>query len=538
MLVITSHRTSDVASAVRRWSPQTHIHVVTSEADEAASATPLPPETSLDVCLLPDDLRVVLASGVAPQLVVDVAGGPRATICERFRRMFLAVAPGGWWVVAPRPDTRRAAGARAVAELADTIRRGADAGREGRQMHRAIGTLLRGPTTVAVHKQGSHVVKLREQDVEPVAARRGWDVRTLRTLPASAQPSRATLSTNRRERAERLFTRFDVPPLHLREQRHVVCAPLQLTMADGVVLPSSFHHPSVTRTRSRALTGSGQWFTGEPSWSQPPGRLDGPFFHLDSEFPGHFGHLLTEDVAKLWGWDEAKQRHPDLRVLRSSGDHGQFAPWELELLGGYGIGEDEVVDLREPVIVDLLVTASQQFHNGKVRYAHGDLATVWARLRDGIRSGTVSSHERVFITRSAAKRSCRNRAAVEALFAARGFHVVHPETMALADQVELFAGATVVAGFGGSGMFGTIYSPPGTRIVVTSEEYKASNEYLIASVTGGDYHHFDCPIGAQLPDAPNARSLFHRNFAFDFTRDEPALDRVLDALDEGTTTTP
>ncbi|MEJ7719271.1 MAG: glycosyltransferase 61 family protein [Ilumatobacteraceae bacterium] len=304
-------------------------------------------------------------------------------------------------------------------------------------------------------------------------------------------------------------------------------------MADGVVLLSSFHHPSVTRTRSRALTGSGQWFTGEPSWSQPPGRLDGPFFHLDSEFPGHFGHLLTEDVAKLWGWDEAKQRHPDLRVLRSSGDHGQFARWELELLGGYGIGEDEVVDLREPVIVDLLVTASQQFHNGKVRYAHGDLADGVGRLRDGIRSGTASSHERAFITRSAAKRSCRNRAAVEALFAARGFHVVHPETMALADQVELFAGATVVAGFGGSGMFGTIYSPPGTRIVLTSEEYKASNEYLIASVTGGDYHHFDCPIGAYDPGAPKADALFHRNFAFDFARDGPALDRVLDTLDRG-----
>jgi capsular polysaccharide biosynthesis protein len=173
-----------------------------------------------------------------------------------------------------------------------------------------------------------------------------------------------------------------------------------------------------------------------------------------------------------------------------------------------------------------------------VRYAHGDLATVWARLRDGIRSGTVSSHERVFVTRSTAKRSCRNRAEVEAYFATRRFHVVHPETMALADQVELFAGATVVAGFGGSGMFGTIYSPPGTRIVLTSEEYKASNEYLLASVTGGDYHHFDCPIGAHDPDAPNAPSLFHRNFAFDFARDGPALDRVVDALDDGATATP
>ena len=33
--------------------------------------------------------------------------------------------------------------------------------------------------------------------------------------------------------------------------------------------------------------------------------LEGTYFHLDNEIRGFFGHALTEQVSRLWAWDQA-----------------------------------------------------------------------------------------------------------------------------------------------------------------------------------------------------------------------------------------
>ena len=43
--------------------------------------------------------------------------------------------------------------------------------------------------------------------------------------------------------------------------------------------------------------------------------LEGSYFHLAYGPAGHFGHLMTEAVAKLWGWWPAKEADPDLKIL-------------------------------------------------------------------------------------------------------------------------------------------------------------------------------------------------------------------------------
>ena len=182
--------------------------------------------------------------------------------------------------------------------------------------------------------------------------------------------------------------------------------------------------------------------------------------------------------------------------------------------------------IDRPIQVERLVGATPQFHNG--RYADPDIEQVWARIAARLIDGDARTPERIFVVRPPGlARRCHNGAALEAEFAAHGFEVVQPGALSIADQATVFAGAQVIAGYGGSAQFNTIFhSGPTTRIVIASESYYASNEWLISGVKGDDYHHFWC-----RPDVPRGATYesasFHSDFAFDFDRDGEALTDIV-----------
>ena len=76
---------------------------------------------------------------------------------------------------------------------------------------------------------------------------------------------------------------------------------------------------------------------------------------------------------------------------------------------------------------------------------------------------------------------------------ARGFELVHPELLSFMDQIRLFASATVVAGEGGSGLHGTVFSEQGAvTLELRPPSYNALGQpaiallqrHTFASVTG------------------------------------------------------
>ncbi len=63
-------------------------------------------------------------------------------------------------------------------------------------------------------------------------------------------------------------------------------------------------------------------------------------------------------------------------------------------------------------------------------------------------------------------------------------------------------------------------------IVLSSDAYYASNEWLISAVKGDDYSHFwspaDVPRGAHFD-----RASFHSGFTLDLSRDGAELERLV-----------
>ena len=137
------------------------------------------------------------------------------------------------------------------------------------------------------------------------------------------------------------------------------------------------------------------------------------------------------------------------------------------------------------------------------------------------------------MTRRDGKRLCTNYAEVEAIFAEHGFDIVTPETLSIPEQVAMFAGARVVAGFGGAGMFNLAYADAVETVIVLNQwAYNARNEQLFAAALGARFHCFWNPPAKDHPPGEFSYRAHQSRWTFDVERNGEQLREVLDGLVE------
>jgi capsular polysaccharide biosynthesis protein len=295
------------------------------------------------------------------------------------------------------------------------------------------------------------------------------------------------------------------------------------------LLPDSFRWHLAPELKIRFVPRFGEQFfrVKEPKSST---RLPGAYYNFLYGHPGHFGHLMTEALAKLWGWWPAKEADPSLKILCRRQPNKTTPGLETILLPAFGIAPEDTVWVDGGVSVERLVGATPMWHNTAPFYAHPGIRDTWNRLRTGlIGSEPVDGASRIFVTRTHGNRSCRNVAEVEQYFADRGFEIVVPQELSVADQVRTFAGARVVAGFGGAGMFNLIYAQSlETVIVLNQSAYSARNEHLIAAVHGADIHTFWSRPEIDHPPGEHSYQAHQSAWSFDFGLNGDELGELLE----------
>ncbi|MGH1563826.1 glycosyltransferase family 61 protein [Mumia sp. DW29H23] len=488
--------------------------------------------------------RDLLAVLPRPHLLVESFWTETAPKVTALRQMHGYVRAGGVYAVegidrAPGDRTQSPDGASVRAVIEDAVERSA------RRLPKRgwttwQDTVARTLTSVAydgdlalLTKNEAMLRMLRAGETETLLrARYGEDapVATLASRPAYRYTSQATL-TSEGEGPRVLGGELSVPPRALRAYEDVVTYPRQLARQREFWLPDTFRHQHAPRLRHHGLVPSGDALTFmRPRW-RPPGRRrwEGePLFYLDSEFAGHFGHVTTEVVSRLWAWDEARAAHPDLRPLVSLRPGQTDVPaFELEILAAYGIDPESLVVQSgdEALEVPLLLAADPQFENP--RYADLALADTWRRISDGL--GAVTSPlraEKVFVSRGG-RRACLQAPQVERFFARRGFAVVRPEHYSYGEQVRLFEQARVVAGYGGSGLFTMMHAPRAKVVIISGDGYVAQNEALIAAVNGSEVHYFWGRTHKAAQDPRKRKTVFADDFSFDLRRHRKALRRAI-----------
>ena len=393
-----------------------------------------------------------------------------------------------------------------------------------------------GPALV-VEKKGRHYLKLRDHEVDRLLPTRDESAtsRLLVKLPAGEFHVRTELVSHRAQTEIRwLEPILKYPDMRMRIYTgHLGMATHSLLFTEGTMLPETFRHHLHHRLQHDKVLDSTRHFGTLSRKHLPAARLEGVYYHLDSPFPGHFGHITTEVLSRLWGWDEAKRQFPELKAIwRTRNPKDRDSQLERKLFRAYGIDEQDMVCVDGPVWLNNVIGATPMWHNSPPHYVHPDMAQVWKRISSNLAEDPGFEAARIFVSRKpGGARSCRNGAKVEEVFRSHGFTVVYPEDLSLAQQATAFRNAKVVAGFGGSAMFNIMYAEGLTQLIVLAHEaYTARNEYLFASLLGGRTDYFWSAPDLYHPPRGWTQEAFTSDWSFDFDRNGSELEGLLASL--------
>jgi capsular polysaccharide biosynthesis protein len=482
-----------------------------------------------------DDLAALSEIG----LVIDVRTSWGPAQLEAFRTGFFHLGPRDVWVALRQPGP--AEGGEPLVRLARTLRK-PDAQREvdrpWRPVARAVARVRKTPKLVLVVKKQRHLLLLRE-DALPLLQTREPDL----TVSRIAQLDAGVLDVRPRPleygvRGPVLRVPDVLPyPVHtVRRYEGLLHLPKDsLAHHRRTALPDSFRWHLNPRLHSIGLRHVDEHFGRLRE--RPSGEtLEGAYYLFLYNNPGHFGHLMTEALSKLWGWDAAKAADPSLKILCRLHPVREETPEtrpEATLFPAFGIPPDDIVWVDAPVSVTSLVGCTPMWHNAPPFYVHPRIVDTWGRIRAGlIGDEPLTEAPRIFVTRrDLLNRPCTNVEAVEAIFAAHGFAVVSPEDLTIPEQAATFAAARVVAGFGGAGMFNLVYAHAlDTVIVLNQWAYEARNEHLFAAAHGARLHTFWSAPDVDHPPGRSTYTAHQSGWAFDMAHLEQPLNALLESL--------
>jgi capsular polysaccharide biosynthesis protein len=477
------------------------------------------------------ETHVALAAAGRFDAILDAGDTNRAF---RVREVFFHLAAGGAFVVVDA----RAVGTKVAEAAVTAVRAGllpeGDSRPEDVRFAAAVDSVgTRGDHLLmtARPKGRPYFAKLREEEVAGYLEARGGRVgRVLLERPGSVLENPAPIRFSESVDAPTYRTRFEAPPVQLREYLGVQCRPRQVVCTDSVLLPETYRHNQRPRLGNRATVQVSTRFA-QVKGAAPTEDLPGTWFHLDSEFRGHFGHALTEQLSRLWAWQEAKAAHPDAKALMLA-YHARrtVGEWEYRLYEAAGVAREDLVLVDHAVRPERLLAATPMF--SQPEYVHDGVRALYDRVGDHLAAEAPARDHpaRIFCSRRHEKRSATNTAEVEDFFAGRGFEIVYPEDYPLAEQVQMFRAATDLAGFAGSAMFTMAFVKEAKRVtLVSSETYTAQNEAMIAAVRGHQLNVAWCRPDLTRPDGTPIPRKLQAWFTFDDAREGEFLRRVLDA---------
>jgi capsular polysaccharide biosynthesis protein len=459
-----------------------------------------------------EEVHLALAARGPFDLIIDesVPAGMRARVLVQ---EFLHLRAGGVFVVS---RFRRGTGGSSdvelpVARLVRKVVAGQRVGRlgnglklgpsEGQALAAAFAEVVFDGKHLFITNATDAMPKIREEEVDALLRLRSRSGgRVLHRIPPTQLRSRCVARHNfPDDRA--LRETFEVPELALRAYDDVVCTPFQGVFQDHVILPDTYRHNQRKRLANDDATQEVTKLFAAPRMDLSQAvDLPGTYFHLDNEHRGHFGHVMTEEISRLWALDIALEQHPDLQILIGTNyNRPDLMGYERSILDAFRPSVP-VTLITGPARVERLVSATPMLSHPE--YVHPDIAALWRRVGRALEQQSTATDlpTRVFCSRRISKRACLNTAEVEALFREHGFTVVFPEELPFADQAAMFRRAEAVAGFAGSAMFNTcLVERPISVLTLTSDRYTATNEYMIASVLG---HRLTMVSSPAVPPAP------------------------------------
>jgi capsular polysaccharide biosynthesis protein len=308
-----------------------------------------------------------------------------------------------------------------------------------------------------------------------------------------------------------------------------------------------------------------------PSWWHPTG---GALIGLDGALPAatvaeiYFNKPLLDPLA-------AVEPHGAALIFTPPADAPMLGevcvafPWGVVNYGHFLLdGMTSILAMSEAGALDRLPLATpplQRWQRDLLRLAFGDLA--WqevaapiarvggavytsaidhylhrpgplliglrARLLDAVQGLTPTRRRfkrRLYVSRRGhPMRVMVNEVALEAALVRRGFQIVRPERMSVADQIRLFAEADAIVGPTGAGLTNAVFAAPGCKVVeIQPENFASFWVPAFSRLIGLDWGGYIAPSPCE-PKAAPWLSRVRRGFHFAYRLDLPDFLAFLDA---------
>lgn len=216
-------------------------------------------------------------------------------------------------------------------------------------------------------------------------------------------------------------------------------------------------------------------------------QLNKPVFFADTDRPGVYGHVLLEAITRLWA---LRQCGLDASVATSVRMNKNYA----RLFSYLGANLEDMIVIDRPLQARQVIFPDLPMR--RRTWIHPQTWTVFNTLKRLAHFSTVDTPERIYISRSRVKgRKLLNEAAVEELFKAKGFTIVHPQDLPIEDQIKIFTNARLIASVGGSAAHNALFAPDNAKVLVLSSDgWLVNADMLLSQVEGRLAYVFGEPV--------------------------------------------
>ena len=533
VVVLVATPDSDVDRWLTRFAKQ-KVHVAWFRSAPAGRAARVSETTFDDFAGLREFLRRL----PAVDCFIDVRVTRRRSQVQLWKKAFYFVRSGGLYVI----STASAGRAKTMSSESGELSAWADAAeaglseKESAELSRSIGAWTARSDLAWFRPRRIHWVTATERDASEILPARfektTHDV--LLTLPGEAFASPTVVDHHDPAHMPgRLETTLDVPPLTLRHYQGDIAFHGHMAFsAEATVLPSSFRYPWGDTPHfvlpHQPYSNDDHTIYRLRDARRAPLLPEVPYVDLTHPFHGHFGHIMAQTVARLWALEEIAARFPDAHYLlpEPTASVGRDRrPYEMLFAGG--VPRDRTTWVDRPLRLQNLIVPALGLQYSPTLFVHPAVTETWAKMREALVTHDARSPGKIFVSRRYGKnkRGCRNVAEVERVFDDHGFDIVYPEEHSLEGQATLFGNARVIAGFGGSGMYNSIFADRlDAMIVLNSHSYSGRTEHLIALRKADRLDYF------WNPPLPGEKADYKTPWEFDFPRNGDALRRVLSSL--------
>lgn len=224
-------------------------------------------------------------------------------------------------------------------------------------------------------------------------------------------------------------------------------------------------------------------------------RLAGEYTYLGWLF-GHYGHFLTESLSRFWYcFDDACPRkylvHANYRSL------SEFPKHVIAVLSAFGIGERNLIIVREPLIVDRLHCPAPALRCDDSFGAH--MSDVYKHISKHSGFKLSEGKRKVYLSRASLPGDARqfNEGEIRTIFEKFGFETISPECLSFEDQLAVYSDCTHLAGPVGSGMHNAVFMAPRSEVfIVAPNNFLFRNDCLLSAACGYPLNYFIAKNGS------------------------------------------